>query len=177
MQEADRIIAECMQDRLDMERHYRADRKRIDIVPCGFDPQELWPVHEQARRRLGLASDEFVVLQLGRIVPRKGIDNVIESLALLRDHHGIRARLLVVGGYLPEEQAPDSAELREHNIKVTGVVVGGMRTPFLLDRFPDIDASKLQDPLDAARGVISVLLQPSVIAEITILPMQETSWP
>jgi hypothetical protein len=28
-----------------------------------------------------------------------------------------------------------------HNIKVTGVVVGGMRTPFLLDRFPDIDAT------------------------------------
>jgi NAD(P)-dependent dehydrogenase (short-subunit alcohol dehydrogenase family) len=69
------------------------------------------------------------------------------------------------------------AELRPHNIKVTGVVVGGMRTPFLLDRFPDIDASKLQDPLDAARGVVSVLTQPSVIAEITILPMQESSWP
>lgn len=69
------------------------------------------------------------------------------------------------------------AELRPHNIKVTAVVVGGMRTPFLLDRFPDIDASKLQDPLDAARGVLSVLTQPSVIAEITILPMQETSWP
>lgn len=69
------------------------------------------------------------------------------------------------------------SELRPHNIKVTGVVIGGMRTPFLLDRFPDIDASKLQDPLDAARGVVSVLIQPSVIAEITILPMQETSWP
>lgn len=69
------------------------------------------------------------------------------------------------------------AELREHNIKVTAVIVGGMRTPFLLDRFPDLDVSKLQDPLDAARAVISVLQQPSVIAEITILPMQETSWP
>jgi len=69
------------------------------------------------------------------------------------------------------------AELRSHNIKVTGVVVGGMRTPFLLDRFPDIDVSKLQDPMDAARGVVSVLVQNSVIAEITILPMQESSWP
>ena len=69
------------------------------------------------------------------------------------------------------------AELREHNIKVTAVVVGGMRTPFLLDRFPDLDVSKLQDPMDAARAIISVLEQPSVVAEITILPMQETSWP
>ena len=69
------------------------------------------------------------------------------------------------------------AELREHNIKVTAVVVGGMRTPFLLDRFPDLDVSKLQDPMDAARAIISVLEQSSVVAEITILPMQETSWP
>src|SRR5512133_2149860 len=30
-------------------------------------------------------------------------------------------------------------EGRPENIKVTAVVAGGMRTPFLLDRFPDID--------------------------------------
>lgn len=69
------------------------------------------------------------------------------------------------------------SELRSQNIKVTAVVVGGMRTPFLLDRFPDLDVSKLQDPMDAARAVVSVLSQESVIAEITILPMQESSWP
>ena len=31
------------------------------------------------------------------------------------------------------------AELRPHGIKVTAVVAGGMRTPFLLERFPDLD--------------------------------------
>ena len=111
MQDADRIIAECPQDRLDMERHYGADRKRIDIVPCGFDPEEMWPVREQARRRLGFKPDEFVVLQLGRIVPRKGVDNVIESLAALRDCYGIRARLLVVGGQLPRSGRVESPEM------------------------------------------------------------------
>ncbi|HTH45575.1 MAG TPA: SDR family oxidoreductase [Oxalicibacterium sp.] len=71
------------------------------------------------------------------------------------------------------------AELRGQNIRVTAVVVGGMRTPFLLDRFPDIDESKLQDPMNVARAVKSALLLPedSVIAEITVLPLQETSWP
>jgi NAD(P)-dependent dehydrogenase (short-subunit alcohol dehydrogenase family) len=71
------------------------------------------------------------------------------------------------------------AELRPHNIRVTAVVVGGMRTPFLLDRFPDIDESKLQDPMNVARAVKSALLLPaeSVVAEITVLPLQETSWP
>ena len=71
------------------------------------------------------------------------------------------------------------AELREYNIKVTAVVAGGMRTPFLLDRFPDIDEGTLQEPADVAKAVLSVLLLPpgSVVAEITVLPMRETSWP
>jgi NAD(P)-dependent dehydrogenase (short-subunit alcohol dehydrogenase family) len=71
------------------------------------------------------------------------------------------------------------AELRPHRIKVTAVIAGGMRTPFLLDRFPDIDPSMLQDPLNVARAIKSVLLLPddSVVAEITVVPLQETSWP
>ncbi|MFC0131464.1 short-chain dehydrogenase [Massilia eurypsychrophila] len=71
------------------------------------------------------------------------------------------------------------AELRAHGIKVTAVIAGGMRTPFLLDRFPDLDAAILQDPLTVANAIRSVLLLPqeSVVAEITVLPMRETSWP
>ena len=71
------------------------------------------------------------------------------------------------------------AELRPHNIKVTAVVAGGMRTPFLLDRFPDIDLANLQDPVNVARAVMQVLMLPedTVIPEITVLPMRETSWP
>ncbi|MFP5390622.1 MAG: SDR family oxidoreductase [Gammaproteobacteria bacterium] len=71
------------------------------------------------------------------------------------------------------------AELRPLGIKVTAVIAGGMRTPFLLDRFPDLDPTALQDPLDVARAIRAVLLMPpeSVIAELTVLPMRETSWP
>jgi short-subunit dehydrogenase len=71
------------------------------------------------------------------------------------------------------------AELRPHKIKVTAVIAGGMRTPFLLDRFPGIDVSTLQDPVNVANAVKSVLLLPeqTVIPEIMVLPMQESSWP
>ncbi len=70
-------------------------------------------------------------------------------------------------------------EGRPKNIKVTAVVAGGMRTPFLLDRFPDIDVNNLQDPKNVAETVRFVLTQPpeSVIPEIMVLPMRETSWP
>ncbi|MFC4929749.1 SDR family oxidoreductase [Massilia sp. GCM10023247] len=71
------------------------------------------------------------------------------------------------------------AELRAHNIRVTAVVAGGMRTPFLLERFPDLDPAGLQDPVNVAEAIRSVLLMPqeTVIAELTVLPMRETSWP
>jgi NAD(P)-dependent dehydrogenase (short-subunit alcohol dehydrogenase family) len=71
------------------------------------------------------------------------------------------------------------AELRPTGIKVSAVIAGGMRTPFLLERFPDIDVSTLQDPDRVARAICCVLTQPddSVIPEIMVLPMKETSWP
>ena len=66
-----------------------------------------------------------------------------------------------------------------HGVKVTAIIAGGMRTPFLLDRFPELDPGLLQDPAHVARAVRFVLGQPeeTVVPEITVLPMRETSWP
>jgi NAD(P)-dependent dehydrogenase (short-subunit alcohol dehydrogenase family) len=71
------------------------------------------------------------------------------------------------------------AELRPHRIKVSAVVAGGMRTPFLLDRFPDLDPGLLQDPANVAATIRFLLMLPdeSVIPEVMVLPMRETSWP
>lgn len=71
------------------------------------------------------------------------------------------------------------AELRPEGIKVSTVIAGGMKTPFLLDRFTDIDLSTLQDPDRVARAICFVLTQPddSVIPEIMVLPLKESSWP
>ena len=71
------------------------------------------------------------------------------------------------------------AELRDQGIRVCAVIAGGMRTPFLLDRFPDIDATRLQDPLHVARAVRYVLEQPpaTCIPELMVLPQRESSWP
>lgn len=70
-------------------------------------------------------------------------------------------------------------EGRRDNIKVMAVVSGGMRTPFILERFPNTDPSVLQDPMNVARTVEFVLTQPdeTVIPEVMVLPMKETSWP
>jgi NAD(P)-dependent dehydrogenase (short-subunit alcohol dehydrogenase family) len=70
-------------------------------------------------------------------------------------------------------------EGRPLGIKVTAVVAGGMRTPFLLDRFPDIDVETLQDPANVAAAIHFALSQPAetVVPELMVIPMGETSWP
>ena len=114
---ADRVIAECPQDRADLVTLYGGDPARLTTVPCGYDPEEFGAGDRRhARAALGLAADEFVVLQLGRIVPRKGIDNVIRCLAPLVREHGVNARLVVVGGEADtpcEIATPEIGRLRQ----------------------------------------------------------------
>lgn len=70
-------------------------------------------------------------------------------------------------------------EGRDLGISVTAVVAGGMRTPFILDRFPDVDQDTLQDPAAVARTVGFVVTSPAgtVIPEVMVIPTRETSWP
>jgi glycosyltransferase involved in cell wall biosynthesis len=116
VRESDVVIAECPQDALDLREHYGSDPARVQIVPCGFDTAEFGRMDRaQARASLGWPDGRFSVLQLGRLVPRKGIDTVVRALATLRERTGIDAHLYVVGGNadLPNEIAtPEIARLR-----------------------------------------------------------------
>jgi D-inositol-3-phosphate glycosyltransferase len=110
--EADKIIAECPQDEEDLIQLYQADPERITIIPCGFDIKEISPVAKKtARKKLSLPLNERILLQLGRMVPRKGVDNAIRGLARLVHEHKIPARLLIVGGETEERGSPPATEL------------------------------------------------------------------
>ncbi|HEU4683816.1 MAG TPA: glycosyltransferase, partial [Nitrospira sp.] len=103
--EADHLIAEAPQDEEDLIRLYNADPAKITIVPCGFDSTELWPISKPlARIALGLRPEEPIILHVGRLVPRKGIDTVIKGFAGFLRKHQVQARLLIVGG---ESDEPD----------------------------------------------------------------------
>ncbi|MGE0133797.1 MAG: glycosyltransferase [Dehalococcoidia bacterium] len=101
---ADCIIAECPQDEFDLVTLYGADRRRLTMIPCGHDPEECAPVDRaEARARLGLHPNAPVVLQLGRLVPRKGVDTVVRSTAIVAGELP-DTRLVVVGG---DSDVPD----------------------------------------------------------------------
>jgi glycosyltransferase involved in cell wall biosynthesis len=109
--QADGIVAECPQDKTDLTTLYDGEPSKISIIPCGFDKAEFWPVTRAlARRTLGYKADERILLNIGRLVPRKGIDNAIRGVARLARSHGIHAKLVVVGG---NSDLPDAASTPE----------------------------------------------------------------
>lgn len=111
VKEADAIVAECPQDEEDLIRLYNADPSRIAVVPCGFDPAQFFPISKPlARAALGLDPREPIVLHLGRMVPRKGVDTAIRGFARLVHRHDVGARMVVVGG---ESDEPDPAATPE----------------------------------------------------------------
>jgi D-inositol-3-phosphate glycosyltransferase len=103
--EANQIVALCPQDRDDLTRLYKADPNKITIIPNGYTASEMYPMDMLlARALLGLDPKEKIILQLGRMVPRKGVGTIVEALALLKEQHNISAKLLIVGG---ESDTPD----------------------------------------------------------------------
>lgn len=103
---ADSIIAECPQDKKDLVDYYHAPAEKIRIIPCGFNPDEFYPMDKAAARSfLGLNQNDKILLQLGRMVPRKGVDNVIEALSKVNNNEDYK--LIVVGG----EQTKENEEL------------------------------------------------------------------
>lgn len=114
VRQANLIIAECPQDKEDLMKYYNAPEEKISIVPCGFSASEFCPMDKEAARRvLALPQDEHIILQLGRMVPRKGVDNVIEALAKIKVKSK-PVRLVIVGGEcdeLTEEKCPEYARL------------------------------------------------------------------
>jgi len=68
-----------------------ADPAKFELIIYGVDPQALRPdpaAGAALRQRLGLAADSFVLLGVGRMVPKKGFDSIIQAMPLFSGAHG-----------------------------------------------------------------------------------------
>ncbi len=64
-------------------------RRPVEVVPNGADDRVFHPreAHE-ARARLGLPADGPLISYVGKLVPRKGVDTLIEAMGLLAARPG-----------------------------------------------------------------------------------------
>lgn len=108
---ADRLIAQCPAERAELIDDYGADPARVALIPSAVNAERFRPVDRaEARRRIGLATSDPVVVYVGRMLPRKDVRNLVRAVALLCRQTELPVRLLLVGGETPE---PDPAATPE----------------------------------------------------------------
>jgi D-inositol-3-phosphate glycosyltransferase len=125
---ADLLIVECPQDKADLIEYYQASSKKTFVVPCGFNPNLFFPIDKrEARRKLNMNADEKILLQIGSLVPHKGIDNVIKSMALL-DARNQNLRLIVLAAIEQSDDAKAYNELERLKLLATNLGLAGQIT-------------------------------------------------
>jgi D-inositol-3-phosphate glycosyltransferase len=84
MAAADRLVAATPLERAQMVWLYGADAAKISVIPCGVDLNRFRPSPpDEARRALGLPARQRIILFVGRIEPLKGIDTLLQAIALV----------------------------------------------------------------------------------------------
>ena len=110
---ADRLIAATPLERAQMSWYYGADTGKVAVVPAGVDTELFHPRDRaQVRRDLGLPGlDTPILLFVGRIERLKGIDTLLESVAVVsRTCAGRNLKVLIVGG--GDQTEDENEELR-----------------------------------------------------------------
>jgi D-inositol-3-phosphate glycosyltransferase len=107
------VIATCTDEAGELNA-YGIPSSSVHIVPCGVDVDHFRPGGPVAGR-----GDRPRVLTIGRLVPRKGLDTVIEALCHLPD-----AELVVAGGPARTDLERDPEALRLRRLALARGVAG-----------------------------------------------------
>jgi D-inositol-3-phosphate glycosyltransferase len=88
VQVADRLIAATPVEERQLVDFYAADTAKISVVSPGVDLAHFRPISQsQAKQMVGIPLQRKNILFAGRIEPLKGIDTLLEAMALLRARH------------------------------------------------------------------------------------------
>jgi len=112
----DRIVAATAVEKAQMTQLYGANPAKITVIPCGVDLSLFRPIPmDEARERLDICERKHMVLFVGRIERLKGIDTLLEAMAIVvRDFPNWQEEICVciVGGDASEDSAIVDKEMQ-----------------------------------------------------------------
>jgi D-inositol-3-phosphate glycosyltransferase len=130
IQKVDRILAATQSEVNQLKKLYNADETRITVLPPGVNTDRFYPIPmDEAKEVVGIPKEDRMVLFVGRIEPLKGIDTLIEAMAMLK----IKCKkcphyLVIIGGENdnPEEQLSNEMERLKtlsHKLGIEDVII------------------------------------------------------
>lgn len=115
MNASDCLIAATHAERVQMLMLYKADRRRIEILPPGVDLSRFKPMAmSEAKAHLGIKPHQRLFVWAGRVEPLKGVDLICRALSILRKATPDMVNNVVVHvvGGDPTDNTPDNQELQ-----------------------------------------------------------------
>jgi D-inositol-3-phosphate glycosyltransferase len=115
MDEVDCLIAATHAERVQMLMLYRADRRRIEILPPGVDLKQFRPIDSaEAKMQIGIAPEQKLLIWVGRVEPLKGVDLIVRALAILKNAtpQTVKDVVIHVIGGDPDASTPDNQEMQ-----------------------------------------------------------------
>ncbi len=115
---ADRIIVSTLAEQTQLRFLYRANERKLDIIPPGVDLSHFYPIPaDEAKLFVGLKPDDRMVLFVGRIEPLKGVDTLIQAMSCVRFQHSRGpVHLAIIGGEpsaSPQDMSAEMARLQK----------------------------------------------------------------
>lgn len=115
LQLADWIIAATQAELAQLQWLYQANTQKVVVIPPGVDLSRFYPIPcDEAKEFIGVPPCDRMILFVGRIEPLKGIDTLIEAIALMHGE-GVFSKqslcLAVIGGEPGATEETMSAEM------------------------------------------------------------------
>jgi D-inositol-3-phosphate glycosyltransferase len=114
-----RIIVATLAELTQLRFLYKADDKKMTVIPPGVDVSHFYPIpSDEAKMFIGLKPDDRMILFVGRIEPLKGVDTLIQAMSCLqvKEADGKPLHLAIIGGdpaASPEEMNTEMARLQK----------------------------------------------------------------
>jgi D-inositol-3-phosphate glycosyltransferase len=148
-----RIIASTLAEQTQLQFLYKANKRKISIIPPGVDVSHFYPIPmDEARQYLGVDPDNKLVLFVGRIEPLKGLDTLIKAISWRRTFKPGQVTLAIIGGdpdASPQEMSVEMARIQ----KLCDDLCMGRMVVFL--------GKRAQDTLPYYYSAADVLVMPS----------------
>jgi D-inositol-3-phosphate glycosyltransferase len=149
----DRIIASTLAEQTQLQYLYKANKRKITIIPPGVDTGHFYPIPmDEARQYIGADPYNKLILFVGRIEPLKGLDTLIRAISWHRTFKPGQVTLAIIGGdpdASPQEMSAEMARIQ----KLCDDLCMGRMVVFL--------GKRAQDTLPYYYSAADVLVMPS----------------